>query len=492
MDVLKSSFFLLTFVFLAENIECEGDFHFELSQEYFSPKNCTNIGFFETECNYLAKRWVNSDFLPQLNNATETSCLPNGKLEATDISFFGSSERFSRSLSHGFEGINHNLDPSEQLENRWNEFGSCMTEIEQLSDRSKYLSEATRLYNKYNMSDILQQSNITPGKNYTYQEISDAVSKVTQGKKPIIKCLWDYTANVLELERITLFFDKSLNLIDPLKNYYPGKCSPDLLIHYKNHTSKFDQAQLVPYEDPFDKYPTLREDNNGYYLFLQKTKPYQCPKADPSSCRQTKYPWMINTFTFKFNQDISFTCNFLRSDPHNFKKFNFTSLSSIESEIEEKWHPQSFYKFFDPEADFSTIWHDQGQCSTYFKGKFDSEFKFFKKSLELFDKYNVDVILRQANITPGKNYTYQEISEAVSKKINGKKPIVKCFAEYNCGDLKQILSGIAIFMDKNLYPIDGIIDTDLYDCPTDQLIYYRTFEDGIYQRCFRDFPQPVA
>ncbi|CAG5084284.1 Similar to rnaset2: Ribonuclease T2 (Danio rerio) [Cotesia congregata] len=190
------------------------DFHFELSQEYYSSKNCTRIGFFGTECNYSAKRWVASDFLPQLNNATETLCSPTGKLEATDQSFFfGSSGRFYP-------------DPSKRLENRWNEFRSCMTEIEQLSDRSKYLSEAARLYDKYNMNDILRQSNITPKKNYTYQEISDAVSKVTQGKKPVIKCLWDFKTNVLELETITLFFDKSLNLIDPLKNYYPGKRPP--------------------------------------------------------------------------------------------------------------------------------------------------------------------------------------------------------------------------------------------------------------------------
>ncbi|XP_044592854.1 uncharacterized protein LOC123270770 [Cotesia glomerata] len=212
-----------------------------------------------------------------------------------------------------------------------------MTETEQLSDPYKYLSKATKLYDKYTMNDILQKSNITPGKNYTYQEISNAVSKVTQGKKPVIKCLWNFMANILELERITLFFDKSLNLIDPLKNYYPGKCSPDLPILYKNYSKKSDyQSQLVPYEDPFDKYPTLREDNNGYYLFIQKAKPLQCFGPDSSSCLQPKYPWVVNTFIFKFNESISFTCDYYSSDPHRFKKFNITSLSSIENEIVEK------------------------------------------------------------------------------------------------------------------------------------------------------------
>ncbi|KAH0551967.1 hypothetical protein KQX54_003575 [Cotesia glomerata] len=158
-----------------------------------------------------------------------------------------------------------------RFENQWNEFGSCMTEIEQLSDRSKYLSEAARLYNKYNMSDILQQSNITPGKNYTYQEISDAVSKFTQGKKPVVKCLWNTTANILELVTITLFFDKSLNLIDPPKNNYAEKCSPDLPIYYKNHTNIFIPYSLVVYHDPFINYPTLREDDNGYYIFRTNT-----------------------------------------------------------------------------------------------------------------------------------------------------------------------------------------------------------------------------
>ncbi|KAH0551972.1 hypothetical protein KQX54_003598 [Cotesia glomerata] len=101
--------------------------------------------------------------------------------------------------------------------------------------------------------------------------------------------------------------------------------------------------------------------------------------------------------------------------------------------------------------------------------------KFYKKSLELFDKYSLDAILRQADITPGKNYTYQEIFDAVSKRIDGKTPIIECGLFDKIWD-SVILSKIWFYLDKNLNLVDPTdIDNPFQrknSCKQDQLIYY--------------------
>ncbi|XP_044592855.1 uncharacterized protein LOC123270771 [Cotesia glomerata] len=166
------------------------------------------------------------------------------------------------------------------------------------------------------MNDILDQSNITHGNNYTYQKISDAVSKVTQGKKPAVKCFRDHISrrrNNLVLDKITLFFDKSLNL-------------------FQFH------------DDPLDKYPTLREDNNDYYLLSQKAYPAECLQhcSNSTKYQKPKCSWIIREFTFILKNNIDFSCG--GNDPHNYDaKYNFTSLSSIKNEIVDKWENKDDY-----------------------------------------------------------------------------------------------------------------------------------------------------
>lgn len=166
----------------------------------------------------------------------------------------------------------------------------------------------------------------------------------------------------------------------------------------------------------------FREDDNGYYVFRQAYRPARCTQY-PTKCNKVNYSWPIKTFVFAFKENVDFTCYSRGDDPRHLEKFNLTSLSSIQNDILEKWDRIREYSSL--EEDIAHIWDEQGKCSTYFKG-IDTELKFYKKSLELFDKYNIDAILRQSNITPGKNYTYQEISDAVSKGIDGKTPIIEC------------------------------------------------------------------
>lgn len=74
---------------------------------------------------------------------------------------------------------------------------------------------------------------------------------------------------------------------------------------------------------------------------------------------------------------------------------------------------------------FGFRWAYGARCSAYFKG-LDSPFKFYKKSIELLDKYNMDVILHESNIIPGNNYTFQAIADAVSKGLQGTEADIEC------------------------------------------------------------------
>ncbi|CAD6245366.1 GSCOCG00013667001-RA-CDS, partial [Cotesia congregata] len=474
MNSISSLFLFLTIVFLAKNIECENDIHFELSVQYFSEDCNWDVDHWHPTCKKQDIPWVISDFLPQLNNATNSTCSESDWNIVSQVSPI-----FHRVESTEWNDKNWHIlpDSDKVLKNRYEEFKSCISGIEAVNSPSKYLTQPSILHSKYNISDILRQGNITPGNNYTYQEISDAVSKVTHGKKPIIKCLWNHHLNTLALDQITLFFDESLKLIDPLQYYYLGKCSPDFPILY---LSEGLDARLalgrVIYEDPLEKYPTLREDDNGYYIFRQKYEPAWCNQLT-NKCNKLNYPWSIKSFFFGFKDNVEFTCFEYGDDPRHSEEFNMTSLSDIQNDILEKWGQNREYSVL-----FGSVEQNIGRCTTYFKG-IDTELKYYKKSLELFDKYNIDAILRQSNITPGKNYTYQEISDAVSTRIDGKTAIIECGHIDQYDQSPGNLNEIKFYLDKNLNPVDHTdIDNpfQLQDsCKHDQLIYYQDTQDYI-------------
>ncbi|CAD6245362.1 GSCOCG00013665001-RA-CDS [Cotesia congregata] len=462
----KSSVFLLTFAFLATQIECQADYHVELSLRY----------------NPMHNNWDIYDIIPQLDNGAEISCWEsNGELVLENNS--PSSDELSKQGT--FKKVDltplKNLHPMEGL---WYKFGRCIPEINQLNYRSKYLEEAIRLFEKYNVEDILRQSNITSGKNYTYQEISEVVSKGIDGKKPIVKCLLDKNNHLL-LDRITIFFDKSLNLINPTRRHYLGKCPNYLLIVYQNSTNDpnfYDKVKL--YDDPLNKYPTIREDDNGYYSLTQEVNPAECyPPLGLETCRDPKYSWMVHSLSFAFKSNVNFTCELSGIDPCDPEgQFNLKSLSSIRYEILEKYGVSKIPQNLSEEEVHCRNWRNQDICELHLKG-INSELKYYRKTIELFDKYNMDKILRRSNITPGKNYTYQELYDAASKGINGKQLIFTCRPSLTKEPGKQILFGIAFFMDKNFKPTDPteieILSGGNSTCSHNGLISYQGFKEYV-------------
>lgn len=124
--------------------------------------------------------------------------------------------------------------------------------------------------------------------------------------------------------------------------------------------------------------------------------------------------WNIVTFEYQVAGDEYFSCY-----EDNRSNFDINKLLPIKNELFKKWDLEESSAFL------NDTWHYNTQCTNYSK-EIDGELKYFKKSLELFDKYNMDTILRQSNIFPGNNYTGEAIWNAVTKAINGKTPEIEC------------------------------------------------------------------
>ncbi|XP_014300193.2 ribonuclease Oy-like [Microplitis demolitor] len=139
-------------------------------------------------------------------------------------------------------------------------------------------------------------------------------------------------------------------------------------------------------------------------------------------------------------------------------KYNSTELAPMKIDLMTKW--RNVMNNSEPESFWDYEWSKHGTCGITID-KLNSQYKYFKKTLELYDKYNMTKILDQANIHPGNNYTHKYIVEAVAKKI-GKKIKINCHADLPY----YFLSQVSICFDKS-FNLTDCIQNDLYplSCP---------------------------
>ena len=65
----------------------------------------------------------------------------------------------------------------------WSKHGTCAMQLENFSDEFKYFSKGIQLNDQYDITSMLSDSNIIPGKGYTGNEIIKHLSE-SLGKKP--------------------------------------------------------------------------------------------------------------------------------------------------------------------------------------------------------------------------------------------------------------------------------------------------------------------
>ncbi|XP_057335827.1 uncharacterized protein LOC130674499 [Microplitis mediator] len=485
MNSIKNFIFVLTLIFSVLNIKCEeNEDLFVIFTQQLTPSGCyKKVNQKNPTCDELKNHWVISEFLHQLPIDPTFQCSePVEELDPTTISTSTINE-----LAKQWQRPERLTDPSITAKKIWRDFGGCTSKINEISNATNYFKKSFELHEKYNLNKILSEANITPGNYYKAQQISDAVSSATGGKKVLVRCAWKFGTADINLDMITIHLDKSFKPIDPVESYGSTTyvCPSDKLIRYNDGehlvyevtdydavkvkdyirripTFKPPQPEEKLYGDPAVKYPTLLQDDNGYYVFEQKLVKFFCNEDDDRKCTLPKYPWYINLFEYKFNEDIKFDCE------RNSDNFDPKDISSIQNELSEKWNN----KKDDVAEDFGFQWTYGPRCSAYFKG-LDSPFKYYKKSIELFDKYNMDVILRESNIIPRHNYTFQAIIDAVSKGLKGTKADITC----SSGGFAQSTDDltIKIYFDQSFNLINKTNGIASFECPLDKIVRYEVF-----------------
>ncbi|XP_015108886.1 ribonuclease Oy-like [Diachasma alloeum] len=144
--------------------------------------------------------------------------------------------------------------------------------------------------------------------------------------------------------------------------------------------------------------------------------------------------------------------------------FEASALAPLERELKAKWMTidgrrthQSFWSY---------QWKKHGSCSTSLK-ELDTPLKYFKKALELNDIYNIQDILRKANVVPGRSYSPQAIFNGVNKVL-GRRSQVACIT--NSEKRESYLWEIRVCFDKSL----NLVDCKGYatNCPPTRNVIY--------------------
>ncbi|XP_033225752.1 ribonuclease Oy-like [Belonocnema kinseyi] len=151
-------------------------------------------------------------------------------------------------------------------------------------------------------------------------------------------------------------------------------------------------------------------------------------------------------------------------------KFDAKRLQNIREELKVKWidvhdgeHPESFWKH---------EWIKHGTCSINL-AHLNSEEKYFRTGLELFDKYAMNNVLEKVNILPGKEYPVEQFLDGVLDVL-GVESVVVC--RKNRKTQEQYIMEIRVCLDKdlNLVNCHGIHDFPTNCNRTKNVIYLDT------------------
>ncbi|XP_008551028.1 ribonuclease Oy isoform X2 [Microplitis demolitor] len=157
--------------------------------------------------------------------------------------------------------------------------------------------------------------------------------------------------------------------------------------------------------------------------------------------------------------------------------FDPEAIDSIKNDLEAKW------KTVDDQNNAGKIWQASwekyGTCGVTVD-QIKDQFKYFNKSIELYDKYNMKRILNEVNITPGNNYTAQGLLNAVESGL-GKRARILCSRDRK--NKKHYIYSIYTCFDTsfNLINCDGISHY-LTNCPLKKPITYPNFDENFVNK----------
>ncbi|XP_044591917.1 uncharacterized protein LOC123270044 [Cotesia glomerata] len=248
-----------------------------------------------------------------------------------------------------------------------------------------------------------------------------------------------------------------------------GECDNRLKIQrFKRHDTSIRikrTSYAPPPPVPFD----YSDNADGFYVLDLKLSSLYCYSGEPN-CAPYQHKWIISDFKFQLYNE--------KNPCHNTSiTLNPEKISTIQKSIQEKWSSDLRSTQID--------WKLSGSCSLRIP-ELDDEFKFFKKSIDLYDKFNIGKILDDEGITVKGDYSIDKISDAISNALGGKHAQLGCL---NGNDpLNEKRDGVdqfeevIIFFDKQFNPIDnpGWQKYIFGECPRNVIVHYGVDSNNYY------------
>lgn len=141
------------------------------------------------------------------------------------------------------------------------------------------------------------------------------------------------------------------------------------------------------------------------------------------TCDHPENPWFVSELMHQSNNESSFRCSkpFVKLNPRTVASSTLRNLKNIWTRRGEDWSEDSSILA-------RKIWRSFGGCTSQVK-QLRTGAKYFSRVSKLFNKYNMNRILRKGNIIPGNKYKAQEILDVVASSLHGKKPLLRCSLE---------------------------------------------------------------
>lgn len=245
--------------------------------------------------------------------------------------------------------------------------------------------------------------------------------------------------------------------------YKENKTRNKLLFVIVSLNLAFTVAYLLHFNAP---YKSNNDSDFDVLIFTQSWPNTVCSqwmdrnKANKCAFPKVKESWTVHgVWPTKFHTKGPQFCD--RTKP-----FDMNKLSSIESEMMEKW--TNVEKNTPLDQLWEHEWEKHGTCAAQKIPAMETELKYFQKGLDFLDAYSVTKLLNSSNIKPGidASYKLEEIHAALEAKLKTNFAII---CEKDKKTRQNFLKEIRICFSKNLtlQSCKGVLTND--EDPEDEI-----------------------
>ncbi|TGZ56596.1 ribonuclease Oy-like [Temnothorax longispinosus] len=145
-------------------------------------------------------------------------------------------------LKENWLDIHKGSKPYSFWKHEWDKHGTCAVTVKALNNEFNYFEAGLKLFDKYNMMDVLAKANILPGNKYMVQDMLKGIQKILNTRGQIM-CVTDDKTHESYVIEMRLCFDKTLQLVNCDGIYhFPTNCRSKEII-YPSHVPHYYVTQ---------------------------------------------------------------------------------------------------------------------------------------------------------------------------------------------------------------------------------------------------------